>query len=121
MVYIQTEKLLTFKNIIDALEKIGLNIYDIENNSIEYNEFQENINNNNYDIMNMIKIYNKFVNVTDDQCEDINKIINSLWGIKIDIYKLNRGGCKHAKLIRSELFNNIYPVRYNPDSLIKKN
>ena len=116
MMYIQAEKQLKFKLIIDTVNELGLDFYDIENTAIDSDKLSENIKIKHNIVHNLIKIINKSKN-DDITYQDISTILYDTWGMKMDVARLNRGGCKFIKLVRSKYFNDDYPLKYNPDIL----
>lgn len=118
MIFIQSEKYLKFKKILNVIEIIGLNVYNILNTAINFNELIENIENKNKEINSLFNIFNK--DLTDDDVDIIsklNKILKNIWGLEIKIIKLNKKGCNHGILVRSNYFNDTYPIKYNPNIL----
>jgi hypothetical protein len=110
--YLTIEKYLFLKQIIEIVILTGLNVYNIDNNDILLDTYNQNIDDNNLKLIEIFTVLNITINnkVTE---KDIKKIINQTWDLHLTVSKKNRGCRSYIELTRSKYFNDSFPLYYN--------
>ncbi len=119
--YLSIEKHIYLKQIIDIIDLTGLNVYNINNYNILYDDYIKNIEKNNKELINLFKIINipGKKKITD---KDIKNLVNDTWNLGIIKNKLNIGknNPNYIELKRSIYFNDTDPIKYNDKILEDK-
>jgi hypothetical protein len=108
-------ELIMIKKIIDIIEYLDLDIYDI-NKKIDELTIKDNINKNFEYITKNIKFINEKTNIIISKkniITIINRILDNVWGYYINRKKMSYGGHEWYFLERNPLFNDEYPIKLN--------
>tara|TARA_Y100000389_G_scaffold204865_2_gene260264 strand:+ start:422 stop:3406 length:2985 start_codon:yes stop_codon:yes gene_type:complete len=110
--YLTIEKHIQLKQIIEIILLTGLDVYNINNHNILFNDYIKNIEINNNKLIDIFNVLNISYNnkITE---KDIKKIVNNTWDLCIRIFKLTKGknNADYVELTRSIYFNNTFPIK----------